>query len=137
MSLVIDSSVALAWIHADETTAAVESVFDRVAVEGAWVPSLWRLEIANALEMAVRRGRLARDLLDSTLADLSTLPINVDADTDRHAWGPVLGFAARYGLSVYDAAYLELASRRSLPLATLDDALRHAAEQQQVVLLGK
>lgn len=83
MSLVIDSSVALAWIHADETTAAIELVFDRVAVEGAWVPSLWRLEIANSLEMAARRGRFARDLLDSTLADLSTLPINVDADTDR------------------------------------------------------
>jgi predicted nucleic acid-binding protein len=87
--------------------------------------------------MAVRRGRLARDLLDSTLADLSTLPINMDPETDRQAWGPTLRLAARYGLSVYDAAYLEVASRRALPLATLDDALRSAAEQHQIALLGK
>lgn len=137
MSIVIDSSVALAWVYSEETTTAVQFVLDRVTAEGAWVPSLWRLEIANSLEMAVRRSRRSRDLLASTLADLSELPISVDPDTDRHAWGPTLRLAERYALTVYDAAYLELASRRSLPLATLDDALRRAAEQHQVPLLGK
>lgn len=137
MSLVIDSSVALAWAYSEETTPAVQFVIGRVTIEGAWVPSLWRLEVANSLEMAVRRGRRSRELLDATLADFSLFPIATDPDTERHAWGMTLRLAARRGLTIYDAAYLELASRRSLPLATLDEALRNAAQQEQVPLLGK
>ncbi|HZY71671.1 MAG TPA: type II toxin-antitoxin system VapC family toxin, partial [Edaphobacter sp.] len=64
------------------------------------------------------------------------LPVNVDMETDRQAWGATLQLAARHKLTVYDAAYLELAQRRGLPLATLDGALRTAAEAEKIVLLG-
>jgi predicted nucleic acid-binding protein len=134
--LVLDSSAVLAFVHADETTDAVRLVFDRVAEEGAWVPGLWRLEIANVLEMGVRRGRHDAAFRDATLADLALLPIRVDGETDRQAWGATTGLAARHRLSVYDAAYLELARRRALPLATLDGALRDAAVAEGVTVLG-
>ncbi len=136
MSFVLDSSVALAWVYSDETTDAVRQVFDRLSQNGAWVPGLWRLEVANVLEMGVRRKRHGADFRDATLADLAQLPIQVDGETDQQAWGATLQFAARHQLTLYDAAYLELALRRNLPLATLDEDLRHAARVEKVKLLG-
>ena len=118
MSLVLDSSVTLAWVYAAETTEEVSGVFAQVVESGAWVPSLWRLEVANAL------------------ADLGLLPVTVDPETDRQAWGATAKLAARYRLTLYDAAYLELARRRCVPLATLDSELRAAATAEDVVLLG-
>lgn len=137
MSLVLDSSVTIAWIDAQETTAAVRSVFDRIALNMAWVPGLWRLEVANVLEMRVRRGRIRDDFRDATLTDLALLPIQLDLETHDRAWSATVVLAARHRLTIYDAAYLELALRRSLPLATLDEELRDAAEAEQVTLLGK
>jgi predicted nucleic acid-binding protein len=136
MSLVIDSSVTLAWIYADETTEAVRQVFHLLAQAGAWIPSLWRLEVANVLEMGVRRKRHDAAFRDATLADLVVLPITLDPDTDRHVFGPTLHLAGRHNLTLYDAAYLELAQRRALPLATLDIQLRAAAQRENVPLLG-
>ena len=136
MSLVIDSSVTLAWIYADETTEAVRRVFHLLAQAGAWIPSLWRLEVANVLEMGVRRKRHDAAFRDATLADLTLLPITLDPDTDRHAFGPTLHLAERHNLTLYDAAYLELAQRRALPLATLDTQLRAAAQRENLPLLG-
>lgn len=136
MSLVLDSSVTLAWVYGDETTAAVKHVFDLVSASGAWVPGLWRLEVANILEMSVRRGRHDADFRDSTLADLALLPIHVDPETDGQAWGATTRLAERHRLTLYDAAYLELALRRALPLATLDQDLRAAAEAEKVEALG-
>ena len=137
MSVVIDSSVALAWIYSDETTAAVTQVLSLVSSAGAWVPSLWRLEIGNVLQMGVRRGRHDAAFLDATLSDLALLPVSTDNETERHAWGATLQLAGRYQLTVYDAAYLELAQRRRLPLATLDEELRSAANREHVTLLGR
>jgi predicted nucleic acid-binding protein len=137
MSLVLDSSVALAWIYIEETTQAVREVESRVISNGAWVPSVWRLEVANVLEMGVRRGRHNPAFRDATLADLALLPINVDAETDKYAWNTTLRVAARHHLTLYDAAYLELAQRRGFPLATLDKELRTAARKEKVVLLGE
>jgi predicted nucleic acid-binding protein len=134
--MVVDSSAALAWVYSDETTEAIAEVFSRLAERGAWVPALWRLEVANVLEMGVRRGRHSRDFRDATLADLSQLKISVDPETDQHAWGATKLLAERYRLTPYDAAYLELAQRRGLPLATLDAELRAAACAEGVVLLG-
>jgi predicted nucleic acid-binding protein len=136
MSLVLDSSVAAAWIFSDETTAAVSHVLSLVTTNGAWVPALWRLEIANILEMGVRRRRTTAAFRDATLADLALLPIHLDPETDRRAWGSILRFAVRHQLTLYDAAYLELAKRRGLPLATLDTQLRSAARNEKVPLLG-
>ena len=136
MSLVLDSSITLAWVYSAETTEEISMVFARVVESGAWVPALWRLEVANVLEMGVRKGRTDAAFRDAALADLALLPISVDPETDRHAWGATAKLAARYRLTLYDAAYLELARRRSLPLATLDQDLRAAATAEDIVLLG-
>ena len=136
VSFVLDSSVTLAWIYAEETTPAIQELLLRVKAKGAWVPSLWKLEVANILEMGVRRQRYDRVIRDRTLADLAQLAIRIDSETDRRAWGATLHLAEQYRLTLYDAAYLELAVRRALPLATLDLDLRQAAGRQGVVLLG-
>jgi predicted nucleic acid-binding protein len=136
VSLVLDSSAILAWFYADETTAAIRRVVEMLAEDGAWVPSLWSLEVANILETGVRRGRHDIAFRDATLADLSLLPISTDPETDRQAWNATLQLAHRHRLTLYDAAYLELAQRRRLPLATLDSDLRAAAMVECVPLLG-
>jgi len=136
LSLVLDSSVTLAWVYSAETMEAISDVLARVIESGAWVPALWRLEIANVLEMGVRKGRTDGAFRDAALADLVLLPITVDPETDRHAWGATARLAARHRLTLYDAAYLELARRRSLPLATLDQDLRIAAAAEDIILIG-
>ena len=135
MSLVLDSSAALAWIYDDETTDPIRLVFNVVAEHGAFVPSLWRLEIANSLTGAVRRGRIDREFRRAALADLGDLDIIVDAQTDSRAWNATLEFGDRFRLSVYDAAYVELAQRRELPLATLDRDMQRAAAELGLRLL--
>jgi predicted nucleic acid-binding protein len=137
MNLVLDSSVTMAWIYADETTEAVRSVFERIAEGSAWVPGLWRLEVANVLEIGVRPGRHNADFRDATLSDLALLPIRPDPETHERAWGPTVRLAERHRLTIYDAAYLELALRRGLPLATLDGELRAAAAVEKVQLMGE
>jgi predicted nucleic acid-binding protein len=136
MTLILDSSVTLAWVYSDETSEALRRVFDLVTNDGAWVPALWRLEVANVLEMGVRKGRNDATFRDATLADLALLPITVDPETDRQAWGATVRLASRHRLTLYDAAYLEVAQRRGLPLATLDQELRVAANAVGVELLG-
>jgi predicted nucleic acid-binding protein len=136
MSLVLDSSVTLARIWVNESTAAVTEVFERLVGQGAWVPSLWRLEVANALEMDIRRGRHPAEFRDGALADLALLPIQIDPDTDHQAWGATARLAEKHRLTLYDSAYLELALRRGLALATLDRQLRSAASAERVPLLG-
>ena len=136
MKLVLDSSATLAWVFGDETTDAIRDVFAQIAEEGAEVPSLWRLEIANSLTAAVRRKRIAEDYRRAVLVDLGLLDITVDTQTDAQAWGETLRLADQCQLTFYDAAYLELARRRNLPLATLDHALRRAAQSIGVALRG-
>ena len=136
MSLVLDSSAALAWIYAEETTDAVRRVFEIVAEDGAFVPALWRLEVANSLTVAVRRRRIDVEFRNAALADLALLDIATDPHTDAHGWTTILHLADRFRLTLYDAAYLELAHRRSLPLASLDEELRGAGRALGVPLLG-
>ncbi len=128
MSLVLDSSATLAWIYDEETTPAIRALFDRVADEGAVVPALWRLEVANSLTVAVRRERIDVEFRRAALADLALLDISADQHTDSQAWAETLHLANRFRLTLYDAAYLELARRRQLPLATLDQELHTAAQ---------
>ncbi len=136
MSLVLDSSVALAAIYPGEATVPVRAVFERVIRSGAWVPSLWRLEVANSLQLAAKKGRIPQFLRDEALVDLRLLPIRIDPETDRSAWGATLELAVAHSLTTYDAAYLELAIRRHLPIASLDAALLNAARATGVTTLG-
>ena len=136
MSMVLDSSATLAWVYSDEIAEPIRQVFNLVGENGAWVPGLWKLDVANILEMGVRRGRHDAAFRDSTLADLALLPIRVDTETDRQAWGATLQLSDRHRLTLYDAAYLELALRRGLPLASLDAELRRAAQAEGVAVVG-
>ena len=136
MSLVLDSSATLAWIYSDETTDAIRAVFDQVAETGAVVPALWRLEVANSLTVAVRRSRIDADFRRAALADLALLNINTDPHTDSQAWAETLQLADRHRLTLYDAAYLEVAQRRKLALATLDQELLIAAQAAGVRTMG-
>ncbi len=127
MSLVLDCSATLAFILPDETTPEAEQILEIIVTDGAWVPSLWRLEVANSLSAAVRRKRITQAFRDQALADLALLNIRTDLETDPMAWTAMLGLADRFGLTLYDAAYLELSLRRNLRLATYDAALVEAA----------
>ena len=104
-------------------TEPIRRVFQVVADDGAVVPTLWQLEIANSLIVAIRRGRIDANFRRAVLADLALLDITTDNRTDVHAWGETLNLADRFQLTLYDAAYLELAQRRALPLATLDSEM--------------
>lgn len=99
---------------------------------GAVVPGIWWYELRNALVVNERRGRIGAEDLRASLADLAEMRISFDTD---HDGAVVLDLAGRNGLSVYDAAYVEVAARRALPLASLDSRLRQAAAASRVALL--
>jgi predicted nucleic acid-binding protein len=136
VSLVLDGSTTLAWIYQDEIGDATRRILGLVTESGAWVPSIWRLEVANGLQTGIRRGRIDATYRDAALSDLALLDIAIDPDTDRYAWTSTLRLADRFRLTLYDAAYLELAQRRSLPLASLDLALSDAARGLGVDLVA-
>jgi predicted nucleic acid-binding protein len=136
VSLVIDASMTLAWCFEDETAPASEQILDRVVETSSWVPVLWRFEVGNALQMAVRRKRISQTYRDNWLAKLSAMPIQTDPEADAHAWTTALHLADNFGLTLYDAAYVELAQRYSLPLATLDRQMQVAATTLNIELLG-
>ena len=119
--------MALAWCLKDEGTGATAAVLRDVISHGAVAPSLWRLEVGNALQTAIRRKRITAEIRESALADLRALDVEIDSETDQRAWSATLRLAERHKLTLYDAAYLELADRRALPLASLDVALCAAA----------
>jgi predicted nucleic acid-binding protein len=133
--LVLDGSAALAWCFDDESTAAIDAVMLKVANEGAVTPSLWRFEVANGLQTAIRRKRIDGAYRDRMLTNLAALNIRIDAESDSYVWSATVRLAALHGLTVYDAAYLELAQRRRLPLATFDAALARAAGQAGVEVI--
>ena len=137
MSLVIDASLTMTWYFEDEATAATEALLDVVAKSGAVVPPLWRLEVASGFQSGIRRKRIDAAYRDASMADLGRMPITVDPDTDIYVWTTTLQLADRYRLTIYDACYLELAQRRSLPLATLDAELRAAAQALGLPLRGR
>jgi predicted nucleic acid-binding protein len=121
----------------EEITTATTEVFDQIADDCAWVPSLWRIEVANSLSVNLRRGRITPQRRRESLDDLKLLLIYCDQETHDHVWGRTLELADLHRLTVYDATYLELALRLALPLATLNEELRAAAQQEGVPLLGK
>jgi predicted nucleic acid-binding protein len=126
-AFVLDCSVAVAWFFEDEIDAYATGVEDALAVATAVVPSLWPLEVGNALLMGERRKRTTEAKVSQFLGLLQALPISLDDETSTRAWSDVLQLARGHKLSTYDAAYLELAIRRALPLATIDEKLKKAA----------
>jgi predicted nucleic acid-binding protein len=136
VSFVVDNSVALAWCFEDEHTRQVMDLLDRVAETGAFAPSLWPLEALNGLLMAERRRRIHAARRERLAGFLRALPVTLDIETVDHAWTTTVRLAERHRLSVYDAAYLEVAQRRKLPLATLDVDLIRAAKVLGTPVLG-
>jgi predicted nucleic acid-binding protein len=124
---VLDGSITLAWYFKDEANAYAEAVEDALAATAAVVPSIWPLEVANVLLMGERRKRSTEAQATKWLGYIQALPITVDDQTTARAWAEILHLARAHNLSAYDAAYLELAVRRGLPLATLDETLKAAA----------
>ena len=133
---VADSSVGVAWAVESQASAATDELLEKVAVGiPLVVPALWPFEVANSLLVLLRRRRILPEEQTRALNALTRLPLVVDDEGSRLAFGRTSELAAEHGLSVYDAAYLELALRRKLPLASRDDALRKAARGCRVKLL--
>lgn len=134
--LVLDCSVVLAWCFEDESSRYADRVLAHLETGEAHVPTIWPLEVANALLVAERRKRLAEADAGRFVSLLEGLPIAVDSDTPNQAFGPTMRLARSAGLSAYDAAYLELAMRRGLPIATLDAKLKKAAKRLSAKLFA-
>jgi predicted nucleic acid-binding protein len=135
-AFVLDASIALAWCFADEATPATDALLDRLADEEAIAPALWRIEVANALAMAERRGRLSVAGLTRSVDLLRRLAVAIDPEGSECAFRELLELARSERLIVYDAAYLELALRLGLPLASKDIKLRKAAARLGLAVLG-
>ena len=134
MICVIDASVTLSWVYTDEHSAASDALLARVADQGAVVPPLWRLEIANALQVGIKRKRIDASYRDAAIRKLALLPIEIDHDTNDYAWTTTLQLAEAHQITVYDASYLELTLRRGLPLGTRDTQLAAAAISAGAIL---
>ncbi|MFI5459695.1 MAG: type II toxin-antitoxin system VapC family toxin [Isosphaerales bacterium] len=134
--LVLDCSIVMAWYFVDESSEYADQVARRLPQQAAFVPLNWPLEVANVLLMGERRKRSTQAQAARLLKTLEGLPITLDDETNRHAWNTTLSLARAHDLTAYDAAYLELAMRRDLPLASLDDKLKAAAQAVGVPLYG-
>jgi len=132
--LVLDASIALAWCFDDEASPATEALLDQVSTHGAVVPTLWHLELGNVLLAAERRGRTVQGGIVVRLRLFARLPIETDVETSERAWRETLVLARAEQLTLYDGAYLELAVRRGLPLATKDRDLAAAAKRVAVAV---
>ena len=130
----LDCSVTMAWCFDDEATAYSDSVLESLAGSRAVVPSLWPLEVTNATFAGERRKRLDEARSQRFLILLQALPIIVDDETSSWAFSNIIHLARAYQLSTYDVAYLDTAIRHGLPLATLDAALKQAAQAVGVPL---
>ena len=133
-AFVIDSSAALSWCFEDEASPELDALFEQVRDQGAVVPGLWHLEVANVLLQAERRGRITTGDVAIRLGLISDLPITTDNETTARAWREILALARAQGLTTYDASYLELAIRRGFPLVTKDGALIAAAGRSGVAI---
>jgi predicted nucleic acid-binding protein len=134
-AFVPDASVAIGWVHPGQATPQTDSMLEAI-VDGAVVeaPALWPLEVANALTVLTRRRKLTEDERQAGLDWLRRLPIRLDHEMAPLAFSRLSELASAHELSVYDAAYLELARRKGLALACKDGPLRKAARRAGVAL---
>lgn len=133
MAFVLDASIAVSWALSDENEPAATAALVRTGSEVCVVPALWWFEIRNSLLMAECRKRLTSAETSQFLHDLNDLKVNEDFSPDE---ADLLRLARTHKLTAYDAAYLELAQRQGVPLATLDEALARAARLERVFLIG-
>jgi len=138
VAFVLDASVTAVWALADESHPLAEAILDRWGnssgeKETALVPVVWWFEIRNVLVIHERRKRLTPEESNDFLRVLGSFPIHSEDDRDEKA---MFEYSRKHKLSFYDAAYLDVAFRNQLPLATLDRALRVAAEAVGISLLG-
>lgn len=127
----------MAWCFEDETSRYSESVLEILAAGEALVPSIWPLEVVNVLTYAERRRRLTRAGTIRFLTVLERFPITIDGEGALRAFEAILPIARERRVTAYDAAYLELAMRESLPLATLDANLKRAAQAVGIGILAQ
>ena len=130
---VLDCSMTMAWCFEDEVNRRAELVLDSLVFNEAIVPAIWPLEVANVLLVGERRKRVNGQKVEAFLATLRCCPITVDNETSKNAFGAILDLARTHGLTVYDAAYLELAIRSDCPLASLDARLNEVATKLGIV----
>ncbi|MCC7365225.1 MAG: type II toxin-antitoxin system VapC family toxin [Dehalococcoidia bacterium] len=133
----MDASVALAWGFDDEASSFAVDVLSRVVSEGATAPAIWPLEVLNGIVQAERRGRINATTARRMHQSIMDLRVQVEAVPGPPALRAIHVVARERGLTAYDAAYVELARRMSVPLATLDVRLRTAAESAGVVVLSE
>lgn len=136
-SFVVDASVAMTWLFKDEITPATQKLLKDVSDNVALVPAWWFIEIANALVVAERKGRVGATEIADFIAVVESARIETDNEGPPRAFTHLLPLCRAHQLTSYDAVYLDLAVRRQLPLATLDEPLRKAARKLGVKLLGK
>lgn len=136
MSMVLDCSVTMAWFLEDETSPQTEKLLIQISKSGAIVPALWYPEVGNALIVAKKRNRISPEFVTKAIKVLSDLDLTIDHEGTSYAWGVTLRLAEKFGLSLYDAVYLELARRLDIPLATLDQKLQNAGQALGLEVFG-
>ncbi len=135
-AFVVDASTTLAWCFTDEATPATEKLLERLRTgDSALAPAHWPTEVMNGLLMGIRRQRVTFDQALAFAAILAALPIRVELPMRPTSWDALLTVATSSALTIYDAAYLQLATDGNLPLATLDKDLQKAAKAVSVPLL--
>jgi predicted nucleic acid-binding protein len=135
MPIVIDASITVAWCYEDAATPLSEVVLQHVRTDRAIVPAVWPLKVANAILTGERRGRLSDANTERFLSLLQAMSITVDEETSVQAWTSILALARRFALSSYHSAYLELALRRGVAIATTDRQIVAAARDLGVLLI--
>ena len=134
-TFVLDCSVTMSWVFPDEASEATDRLRESMIEGRAFVPALWPVEVGNVLLTATRRGRISAGEWPRIRTNLEALPVEIDPVYTSRAWGAALELAREHRLSGYDAAYLELAVRMQLPLATLDRALAASARAEGLDVL--
>lgn len=136
-SFVMDSSVALSWCFLDEATPATRKLLARMGDEAALVPGWWFVELTNVLALAEQKGRITSAQVAEFISLIESFNLEIDSEAPQRSFTDLLPLCRTHKLTSYDAMYLDLAVRRQLPLATLDEPLRTAASKLAVKLLGK
>ena len=133
---VVDNSVVMSWCFEDENCGYADAVLESLEEFTAIVPSIWPLEVCNVLLVAERNKRLGANDSSQFIALLSELPIMVEQEPPSRMFNEIFTLAQKFGLSTYDASYLDLAIKRGVPIATLDNRLLSAAKQNNVSVMN-
>jgi predicted nucleic acid-binding protein len=127
----------MSWFFQDETTPATQTLLTTLGEASCIVPAWWYIEVTNIFVVAEQKGRTSPAQVANFISMLATMQIELDNEAPSQAFNRILPLCRSYRLTSYDAVYLELAQRRQLPLATLDESLRQAAAKLGLILLGK